>query len=334
MTQTMRAVVADGKGGTEVRHLPIPVARDGWVVIKPTATGVCGTDLHLVSGDYPHGRFPVVPGHEFAGHVSQVGAGVEEIAEGDYVGVNPNISCGECEWCSIGATNLCEKLLPVGVAVDGSCAEYVAVPQGVVFHLPDSILEAVAPLIEPFSCVLHALERVPGWGEKRLLIFGAGSIGLMGVVLARDEGVSGIWVVELNPARRRAALDLGADAAVASVDDLERRGGFDLALDATGHPAAIGAAVGALRPRGRLIQMGVASESARIEVSPYEIYAKELTIAGSNSLAEKYGESVERMQDLQDRLASLVTGRFVLEEYDEAIEASKSPEHIKVQVRA
>lgn len=207
-------------------------------------------------------------------------------------------------------------------------------PQGVVFHLPDSISEAVAPLIEPFSCVLHALERVPGWGEKRLLIFGAGSIGLMGVVLARAEGVSGIWVVELNPARRRAALDLGADAAVASVDDLERRGGFDLALDATGHPAAIGAAVGALRPRGRLIQMGVASESARIEVSPYEIYAKELTIAGSNSLAEKYGESVERMQDLQDRLASLVTGRFVLEEYDEAIEASKSPEHIKVQVRA
>jgi len=99
MTQTMRAVVADGHGGVEIRDLPVPGAREAWVVVAPVGTGVCGTDLHLIDGDYPHGRFPVVPGHEFAGYVTEVGQGVSGLREGDYVGVNPNVNCTECVWC-------------------------------------------------------------------------------------------------------------------------------------------------------------------------------------------------------------------------------------------
>jgi hypothetical protein len=167
MTQTMRAVVADGHGGVELDERPVPRSREGWVVIAPVGTGVCGTDLHLIDGDYPHGRFPVVPGHEFAGYVTEVGPGVGGLAEGDYVGVNPNISCTVCVWCRRGAPNLCVDLLPVGVAVDGSCAEYVAVPSRTVVPLSASIEHRAAPLIEPFACVLHALERAPGWrGEQ------------------------------------------------------------------------------------------------------------------------------------------------------------------------
>lgn len=331
MPNTMRAVVADGTGSVEVRDLPVPVAREGWVVIAPVGTGVCGTDLHLISGDYPHGRFPVVPGHEFAGYVTAVGAGVATFAEGDYVGVNPNISCGECTWCRRGATNLCVDILPVGVAVDGSCAEFVAVPARIVFPLDASIEHGAAPLIEPFACVLHALERAPGWRDEEFVVFGAGSVGLMAVVLARAEGVAGIRVVEPNPTRRAAALDLGAAQAVASADELDRSV-FDLALDASGHPAAITQAIAALGPRGRLVQMGVASPAATVALSPYEVFAKELSIIGSNSLAEKYPESAERMVDLQGELRQLVTATFTLEEYAAALEAAKSPEHIKVQV--
>ena len=333
MTTTMRAAVADGHGGIDIRDLPIPGAQENWVVIKPVGTGVCGTDLHLVDGDYPHGRFPVVPGHEFAGYISEVGPGVTGLSEGDYVGVNPNIACTTCIWCRRGATNLCLDLLPVGVAVDGSVAEYVAVPSRIVFPLSASIEHRAAPLIEPFSCVLHALERVPDWRDDEIVVYGAGSIGLMAVVLGRAEGAAGVRVVEPNAARRAAALDLGALQAVASSAELDRQV-FDIALDASGHPAAITQAIDALGPRGRLIQMGVSSPTATVALSPYQVFAKELSIIGSNSLAEKYAESAERMVDLQGELVSMITGTFSLEDYAQALAAAKSPDQIKIQVVA
>lgn len=332
MTTTMRAAVADGRGGIELRDVPVPRPSEGSVIIRPVGTGVCGTDLHLVAGDYPHGRFPVIPGHEFAGHVTAVGAGVSGVSEGDYVGVNPNIACGRCTWCRRGATNLCTDLLPVGVAVDGSCAEFVAVPEKIVFPLDERIPHAVAPLIEPFACVLHALERVPEWGSEELVVFGAGSIGLMAVILARAEGARAVRVVEPNAVRRTAAASLGATQVVADPTELDRDL-FDLALDASGHPVAIGQAIDLLGPRGRLIQMGVASPAASVALRPYEVFAKELSIIGSNSLAEKYEESAERMVDLHAALAPLITATYPLEQYAEALAAAASPEQIKVQVR-
>jgi 2-desacetyl-2-hydroxyethyl bacteriochlorophyllide A dehydrogenase len=332
MTTTMRAAVADGRGGIEVRDVSAPTASEGSVVIAPVGTGVCGTDLHLVSGDYPHGRFPVIPGHEFAGYVTAVGPGATGISEGDYVGVNPNVTCGVCTWCRRGATNLCTDIKPVGVAIDGSCAELVAVPRSIVFPLDSRIPHVAAPLIEPFACVLHALERVPDWREQEMVVFGAGSIGLMAIVLARAEGAAGVRVVEPNEARRAAARRLGAQEVVASPEGLTRDL-FDLALDASGHPVAIGQAIDALGPRGRLVQMGVASPTAAVELKPYDVFAKELSIIGSNSLAEKYAESAERMVDLHEELSTLVTGTFTLEQYSEALAAAASPDQVKVQIR-
>lgn len=327
----MRAAVLDGTGGIDIRELPIPSPAADEVVIAPVGTGVCGTDLHLAAGDYPHGRFPVVPGHEFAGYVAVVGSDVTSFREGDYVGVNPNISCGKCTWCLRGATNLCVDIRPVGVAVNGSVAEYVSVPARITFPLSDKITHRAAPLIEPFACVLHALERVPDWTGQELVIFGAGSIGLMAIILGRAEGATGIRVVEPNPARRQAAARLGALQAVASVEELDGTV-FDLALDASGHPVAIGQAIASLGPRGRLVQMGVASPTASVPLYPYEVFAKELSIIGSNSLAEKYPESAERMVDLQGELSGLVTSTYPLEEYATAMAAAKSPDQIKVQI--
>jgi 2-desacetyl-2-hydroxyethyl bacteriochlorophyllide A dehydrogenase len=327
----MRAVVADGSGGIDVRDVPVPMAKEGWVVLAPVGTGVCGTDLHLITGDYPHGRFPVIPGHEFAGHITEVGPGVTGFAEGDYVGVNPNISCGACTWCKQGATNLCTDILPVGVAVNGSNAEFVTVPARIVHPVSTRISNLAAPLIEPFACVLHALERAPSWAEEEFVVFGAGSIGLMAVILARAEGAISVRVVEPNATRRAAALRLGAAEAVADSSELTVDA-FNIALDASGHPAAIEAAVAALAPRGRLIQMGVASPSASVPLNPYTVFAKEISIIGSNSLAEKYPEAADRMVDLQDDLSSLITATFTLKEYEQALVAAKSPDHIKIQV--
>jgi threonine dehydrogenase-like Zn-dependent dehydrogenase len=272
-----------------------------------------------------------VPGHEFAGYVAEVGPGVTGIREGDYVGVNPNISCGECTWCRRGATNMCVALEPVGVSVDGSVAELVAVPSAIVHPLDTAISHRAAPLVEPFACVLHALERVPGWKDQEFVVFGAGSIGLMAVILARAEGAAGVRVVEPHAGRQEMARRFGAIEAVSGIDELSVSE-VDLAVDASGHPAAIGAAIDLLGTHGRLAQMGVASPLAAVSFSPYEVFAKELSIIGSNSLAECYPESAERMVELQGELEQLVTGAFPLEDYADALAAAKSPEHIKVQV--
>ena len=166
-----------------------------------------------------------------------------------------------------------------------------------------------------------------------MVVFGAGSIGLMAIVLGRAEGAAGVRIVEPNAVRREAALKLGALEAVASSSELSRDV-YDIALDASGHPVAIGQAISALGPRGRLIQMGVASPTASVALSPYEVFAKELSIIGSNSLAEKYGESAERMVDLQGELMSMITATYSLEDYAQALTAAKSPDQIKIQVVA
>ncbi len=135
------------------------------------------------------GVLPVVPGHEFAGHVVALGEGVTTFKIGDWVGADPNISCGSCEMCQIGATNLCETLDAVGISLNGSMAEFMAIPAKCVFRLDENIDEIQAPMIEPLSCVLHALERAPDWAGKKRIIFGAGAIGLTATVLAVAEGV-------------------------------------------------------------------------------------------------------------------------------------------------
>lgn len=332
MTTTMRAVLVDGRGGIEVTERPIPTIGEGQVLIAPKATGVCGTDLHLISGSYEHGRYPVVPGHEFAGHVVAVGPGVSGLSEGDFVGVDPNISCNQCRWCRSGARNLCPDLYPVGISVDGSCAEFVAVPRDVTYRLPDSLDPAVGALVEPLSCVLHGVDRTPDWGSARTVVFGAGAIGLITIAVARHLGAGPISVVEPMKIRRDLALKMGAEAAVADVADLPDGPGVDIAVDASGHPTAIQNAIDILGRRGRLLQMGVAHEDVAVALSPYQVFAKELSIIGSQSLADAYPAAAELMVDLAELLRPLVTDSLPLSEYAEAVRRASSPQSIKVQV--
>lgn len=329
--ELMKAVVFKGDGKGEVQQIPVPVAKKGWLIIAPVSSGICGTDMHISTGEFPLGVLPVVPGHEFGGHVVSLGEGVTEFKVGDWVGADPNMSCGSCDMCLIGATNLCESIDAVGISLNGSMAEFVAVPATSVFHLSDQIDEIQAPLIEPLSCVLHALERAPDWSGKKMIIFGAGAIGLTATVLAVSEGVQEVVVVEPQSGRHALAIELGASRAVSNISELGDEK-FNLALDASGHPAAITAAISVLGKRGRLIQMGVAAPHAKIELSPYDVYGKELSIIGSASLAQQYENAVNRMSDLGPKLSKLVTGRFKLEEINEAIAAMKSGNHIKVLV--
>lgn len=327
----MRAVVLDGHGDHQLADLPSPTPGPHDVVVAPAAVGVCGTDLHLVIGDYPTGRFPVVPGHEFSGTVTAVGTDVTSCTVGQHVAVNPNVACGECDDCLTGAPNLCEHLVPIGVAADGACAEAVSVPEKVVYPIPDDMTWAAGALIEPLACVLHGLSRAPSLDGRCVAIFGAGSIGLLAVVVAKARGASSITVIEPSPVRRDAALGLGAEHAVAPEEDITPRS-IDVAIEASGHPAAVSAAIDSLDKRGTLLQMGVVSSERTIDLRPYDLFDRELSFIGSQSLANSFAEAVNLMPELADSLESLVTHTFPLEEFGAAIEAAHSDSALKVHI--
>src|SRR3954454_9592588 len=332
MTERMTAVVLDGRGGVELVEKPVPQPMDGEILIAPHATGVCGTDLHLLEGTFSLARYPVTPGREFAGVVARVGAGVTGFHEGDLVCADPNVTCRRCRWCRAGALNHCPELDPLGLTRDGSCAEYVSVPQVNVFALPSGVTPEVGALIEPLSCVLHAARRTPGWSGARVAVFGAGTIGLLAISVARHRGASSVVAFALPEGRRRVALAVGAEAAHADIAQDDGGGLFDIAVEASGHPSAIAAALKCLGPLGRLVQMGVANPDVPLPLVPSEVFSKELMIIGSFSVADAYAEAVDVIPDLAGSLAPLVTERLALTQYREGLARVTSPSNIKVVI--
>jgi 2-desacetyl-2-hydroxyethyl bacteriochlorophyllide A dehydrogenase len=327
----LRAIVLDGHGSVELTELPNPIAGSGEVVIAPEVVGICGTDIHLASGDYPTGTFPVVPGHEFAGTVVEVGEGVTEFSVGDRVCVDPNVACGHCDQCLLGATNLCRNLVPVGVTSNGAVAELVSVPASVVFALPKGIDWATGALIEPLACVLHALDRVGPVSGQRVLIYGAGSIGLLAAALVRARGALSIDVIEPSPVRREAALEFGTDNAYAPSERTTERD-VDLVIEASGHPTAVSDALSKLAERGTLLQMGVVSPTAHIDLFPYDLFDREISIVGSQSLATSYPDAVREITELPDLAARMVTHSFPLADYADALKAASSETARKVHI--
>ena len=328
----MRAVVLDGTGAVQLTEIaePVPGAHD--VVVAPAAVGICGTDLHLVKGSYATGRYPVVPGHEFAGTVVEVGADVRGLSPGDLVGVDPNVACGVCRWCRVEAYNLCVRLEPVGVTRDGACAEQVAVPARVVYRLPAGLDATVGALIEPLACVLHALDRAPSLKDKDVLIYGAGSIGLLMCAVVKQRGAGRVQVVEPHAVRRAAAARLGADEAAAASANLDLAAGADVVVEASGHPAAVTDALRRIAVRGTLVQMGVTAPETAVPLHPFDVFEKELTVLGSNSLGDSYPAAVEQIPDLAATIRPLVTHIIPLASYAHALTVAASPEALKVHV--
>jgi threonine dehydrogenase-like Zn-dependent dehydrogenase len=206
------------------------------------------------------------------------------------------------------------------------------VPEANVFALPPGVKPEVGALIEPLSCVIHAARRTPGWSGSRVAVFGAGPIGLLAIAVALHRGAASVVAVELHEGRRRAALRIGAEAAHSDIAQDDGGGVFDIAVEATGHPSAIAAALQCLGPLGRLVQMGVADPDVTLPLAPSEVFSKELMIIGSFSVADAYPEAVDVLPDLADSLAPLVTERVALTRYREGLARLTAPSTIKVVI--
>lgn len=293
----MQAVVFTAPGELRITDAPEPVCGPRDVVVRVTAAGICGTDVHIFRNEY-YSSFPIIAGHEFCGVITDVGSEAAGLKSGQRVAVDPNLYCGECHFCRNLEGNQCLNLKAVGVDRAGAFAEYVAVPARSCYLLPAHLSDSQAAFVEPVSCVIHALNRLRVWPGDRVLIFGAGPMGLLLTQALRRSGASQVVVVEKQVERLKLARQLGAAAALAPGPalDADLRDlapyGFQVVVDATGVISVIEQAFTHLRPRGQYLQFGVAPKGAAARLKPYDIFRHDWTIIGSFALSYTFEPAI------------------------------------------
>lgn len=326
----MRAVVVTSPGQVELTELPDPKPAADGVVVEVAAVGLCGTDLHVVDGH--HGRLPVVPGHEFAGTLVAVGRDVTRLRPGDRVAVDPNLPCGGCRSCHAGRSNLCPDLGALGITTAGAAAELVAAPASSCVMVDDGLDLVHAALVEPLSCAVRAFDVLRTQLGARVLVYGAGTMGLVLLQLAQRTGAARVDVVEPNPAKRSTARDLGSSSAVPDAAALEPGAGWDVVVDATGVPEAIADGLTRVADGGTFLQFGVARPEARVPLSPYDVYRREITVTGSMAVLHSFRRAAELLAAGLLDADALVTTRRPLAEYAEALAAFRAGEGRKTVV--
>jgi (R,R)-butanediol dehydrogenase/meso-butanediol dehydrogenase/diacetyl reductase len=299
MAATMRAAVYHGPRDLRIEHVPRPRPEPGEVLVRVHANGICGTDASEFSGAqmYPlHARHaltghlgPLIPGHEFAGRIAEVGDGVEGFAEGEAVVTGAALWCGTCAQCRAGRTSICALYATVGLHRDGGLAEFVRVPAHIVFGAePFGLSDDAAVLTQPMAIAVHALRRGrPQIGEN-VLVIGVGGIGAFLTFALAQHGArvvaADVSAERLAIARRLGAVETihGGDAP--TLTTALRELGFvpTLVFEVSGSDAGVSAAIAAVDAGGRLVEVGIAKHPVQIDAR--RITTKELEIVGTNAL--------------------------------------------------
>ena len=213
----MKSLLLSAYNHLEIAEFPAPIAGPDEVLVRVAACGICGSDVHGYDGSSGRRIPPIVMGHEAAGTVAAVGTSVEGYAVGDRVTFDSTVYCGACAWCQRGDVNLCDNRQVMGVSCGdyrrhGAFAEYVAVPQRILYHLPDNLSFADAAMLEATSVALHAVRVSQVKGGETALVIGAGMIGLLTLQAARALGCARVFVADVDVTRLHLASQVGADA--------------------------------------------------------------------------------------------------------------------------
>jgi len=328
----VKAAVWRAPGDIEVRDIPDRQPGPGEVRIRVRRCGLCGTDVHIHHGDFI-ASYPLVGGHELSGEVDAVGEGVSSVRVGDRVAADPVISCGRCHFCRIGRRNHCESFGALGVTVDGGFAEACIAPCAVVYPIGD-IPFAAAAMAEPLACVLHGVRRANPAAGSTALVFGAGPIGLLMLQALLRSGVVTAACIEPDAARRALAAELGAAVVGEPGDDVSSPPphGFDLVVDATGVPSVVEGMLPYAKSGGTVMFFGVCPPDARISLSPFEVYKRDLTIVGSFSLATEFSAALDMLRAGVVSVDPLVSLVAPLDDLPALLEGGLPPSALKVQI--
>lgn len=327
----MKAAVITGVGSVEVTTVDDPKCGPREVVVDVAACGLCGTDLHILQGEFAP-TLPVVPGHEFAGTIVEIGSQVNELSVGDRVAVDPSLYCHECRMCRSGKNNLCERWAAIGVTTAGGAAEFAVAPVANCVKLPDHVRTEDAALIEPLSCAVRGYDVLRSQMASRVLIYGSGTMGLMMLQLGKLTGASSIEVVDLNEERLKTAVQLGVTGVASSADELDRPQGWDVVIDATGNEKAIQDGLGRVAKGGTFLQFGVSDYSARVTIEPYKIYNQEITITGSMAVLHSFERAADLFATGVLDPEIFISDRVPLDGYAKALDQFKAGVGRKIQV--
>lgn len=317
------------------------------VLIDIVAGGICGSDLHY----YNHGGFgnvrlkqPMVLGHEVAGRVAKLGAGVAHLSEGQAVAINPSRPCYQCHYCHQGQQNHCINMRFYGSAmpyphIQGAFAQSLVVDARQCFPVSEQVSLNTAAFAEPFSVALHAVKRAGSLQGKRVIVTGCGPIGALVVLAARYHGALEIVVTDVLDYPLQFALAVGADKAVnvaqqTAADILAtptgQKGRFDVMIEASGNEQAIRSGLEWLQPQGILVQLGLGGE---INLPQNLIVSKELEIRGAFRFHHEFAQAVELLAQQKVDVSHLLTATYPLQEAANAFEAAGDRRQaMKVQI--
>jgi len=312
----MKSVFIEKPRSIALKEVPRPAAKPGEVLIEVKASGICGTDIHIFRGEYL-GSYPVVPGHEFSGIVREVGAGVARVRPGDRVAVEPNIACDNCPACLSNRQNFCANWNGIGVTLSGGMAQFAVAPERAVFSI-GALPFASGAFMEPLSCVLHGVQRTGFTLSDRVLIIGAGPIGILLLKSILLEGASSITSVDKVASRRALAEASGASATAGSLDGLPADS-FDVVVDATGVPAVMERTIALVRPGGRVLLFGVPPSDSRISLEAFAIFRKGLTLLSSYTSVRNSIQAVRLLESGRIDVSSLVSHELPLSELGRGI---------------
>lgn len=309
----MVAIAVTSPGILEIGPAP-NAARPGAdeALVRVQRAGICGSDIHILHGSNPFARYPRVIGHEFAGVVEAVGSDVDSVVPGDIVVVDPVIACGHCYPCRVGRPNVCSKLQVFGVHRDGGFRDHVMVPAANCIKVPSGVSIAVATLAEPFSVAANVLSRTGIGPEDTVLIYGAGTVGLTVLQVARLHGARCI-VSDIDASRLARARSFGAavllDPRSDNVADAVRGEndglGPTVVIDGAGIPALLEEACRVVSPAGRIGLLGFSN--APCNISQQDIVAKELSLVGSRLNRRFMPQVVQWMAEGKLQPADMIT---------------------------
>ncbi|MBL1101957.1 zinc-dependent alcohol dehydrogenase family protein [Streptomyces coffeae] len=336
----MRAVVFDRPHHFRVMDVDDPRPRPEQVRLRTVATGICGTDRHLLAGGFM-ARFPLIPGHEIVAEVESLGECVAGLSIGDLVAVDNTVLCGHCAPCRRDQPLYCDHFFSLGVNGPGGFADLLVARAEKCFPL-DGLEPMTAVLTEPLACAIHGADVLALRPGSDVLLFGAGPTGLLLAQLLVHGGAARVTVAAPSPHKLDVARHLGADETVrmdrsdpqASLRRLRALApsGFDAVIEATGAPAVLAMCPEMTRTGGTVLVYGMAGADDTVPFSPYEIFSRELTIKGSFAQTHRFDRALLFLRTGRIRTDGIITDRFPLERFGDALSAVAGSTSVKAVV--
>jgi 2-desacetyl-2-hydroxyethyl bacteriochlorophyllide A dehydrogenase len=319
----MKAVVVERPHQVRYREVEAPAVGAGDVLVESRQAGLCRTDIEMMTGAFTDPRwvrYPVIPGHEWAGTVVDIGPDVDAVRVGDRVVCEGFITCNRCPRCRRGETQWCERVEALGFTRAGGYAELVAVPERIVHRLPEHVSFEAGVLVEPTSVVLHGLEKARPQAGESVGVIGVGTLGALAIALLRLQSPSRIVAYGVREEELELARLLGATEVVLAGEGAPADGELDLVVETAGAPVAVELATQLCRLGGRAVLLGIAGEGRTLTLPSDVLVAKDIALIGSIAYpASTWSRVVGLVADGVLDLDPIVTHHYPMSDFEEAV---------------